>query len=378
MQPIRILQVMASLDRGGAETYLMNIYRAINKDKVQFDFVVNSNQQEYAYEQEIKDLGGRIYRMENYRIVNSISYRNSWKRLLTEHPEWKIIHGHHTSPAFIYLSVAKRLGRITIAHSHTAGGTLSIKSQIKRLLRYPLRHLADHLFACSKLAAKWMFGELHNRTTIINNAIDSSKFVFDEKKRMDKRQELGIGDCFVIGHVGRFSTQKNHEFAVRVFQEVHVEAKNSVLLLVGDGGTRKDIEMLVNKLNLTGKVIFTGVRSDIPELMMAMDVFLFPSLFEGLPLTLIEAQASGLKCIVADSVSSEAKITDQVQFLSLDESPKYWAKRILEHIGGYERPDCSKHISEMGYDVRGNSQLLEELYLELYCRSCGNGATSGF
>jgi glycosyltransferase involved in cell wall biosynthesis len=366
MEPVRVLQVLASLDRGGAESMIMNIYRHIDKSKIQFDFVVNEQIDEYAFEEEIRKLGGRIYRMPSYKIANSFTYKRAWKHLLCEHPEWSVVHGHHTSPAFIYLMVAKSLNRVTIAHSHVAGGEASIRSFIKVLMRYPLRYLADYLFACSGSAAKWMFGKHSSSAYIINNSVDAKQFNFDKCNRELKRKELNIDNKFVIGHIGRFQTQKNHEFLIDIFNAVHEKYDRSVLLLIGDGELRKLIEKRVNALELTGNVIFTGVRSDIPELLQAMDIFLFPSLYEGLPVTLVEAQAAGLKIIAADTITEDIKLTDLVEFESLNQPASCWADHILRYKDGYERRNTYTSISKAGYDVKKNAKLLESLYLNMY------------
>ncbi|QDY44832.1 glycosyltransferase family 1 protein [Planococcus glaciei] len=313
MKPIRILQVLASLDIGGAEMMIMNIYRNIDKSKIQFDFVVNDQIQQYAFESEIESMGGRIYRIPRYKITNYLAYKKVWEDLLLEHPEWQVIHGHHTSPAFIYLPIAKRLKRNTIAHSHTAGSGESFKSKLKILTRYPIRHMADYLFSCSALAGEWMFGK-KKKIYVLNNAIDTNKFLFSTSSREEKRLELQLENKFVIGHVGRMYPEKNHFFLIDIFDSIYKQNNNTVLLLIGDGKLRSQLEKKVMELNLSENVIFTGIRNDIPELMQAMDLFLFPSLYEGLPVTLIEAQASGLPCVVSNTVTEETKITNHVDF----------------------------------------------------------------
>jgi glycosyltransferase involved in cell wall biosynthesis len=360
---IRVLQVLASLDRGGAESMIMNIYRNIDRNKIQFDFVVNERETEYAYEVEIRELGGRIYHMPSYKIANYFTYKRAWKRLLCEHPEWSIVHGHHTSPAFIYLTVANSLNRVTIAHSHTAGGERSLKSRTKVLTRYPLRYIADHLFACSSSAAKWMFGMHSASASIVNNSIDTHKFVFNEVVRKDIREKFKIDNQFVIGHVGSFQTPKNHNFLIDIFKAIHERNIKTVLILVGDGDLRQSIERKVAQLGLSDSVIFTGIRSDIPNLLQAFDVFLFPSLYEGLPVTLIEAQAAGLKIIASDSITDEVKLTDLIEIVSLKQSGEYWAEKVLQYANGYKRRNTSKEICRAGYDAQENTKLLERFYI---------------
>lgn len=365
MEPIRVLHVFASLDRGGAETMLMNIYRNIDRTKVQFDFVVNDNNEEYAYEKEIMDLGGRIYRIPRYTLDNHLKYKKAWYKLLMNNTDWKIVHAHHTSTASIYLRIAKYFNLITIAHSHTAGGEFSFKSRIKMIMRYPIRYIADYLFACSVTAAKWMFGKSSKNTYILNNAIDSKKYIYNENIRIEKRKELNIEDKFVIGHIGNFSEVKNYPFIIEVIKSVLKQNNKAVLILVGKNNNNPEIEKKANEMGLKNQVIFTGVRSDVPELLQAMDVFLFPSFFEGLPVTLVEAQASGLHCIVSDSITNEVKITELVNFISLSKSPDYWAEQVLKYAEGYERLDTTSEIIEAGYDVKENSIFLQRFYIDL-------------
>ncbi|PMC37346.1 glycosyltransferase family 1 protein [Bacillus sp. UMB0899] len=364
MKPIRILHVLASLDRGGAESMIMNIYRNIDRDKVQFDFVVNNQEKSYSYEAEIDKLGGKVYRIPQYNITNYLSYKKVWIKLLSQHPEWKIVHGHHTTPAFIYLNVAKSLNRVTIAHSHIAGGETTLKSYVKLIMRYPIRYIADYLFACSNSAAEWMYGKRSDRAEVINNAIDAKKYIFSEQNRIEKRKELGIEDKFVVGHIGRFQTQKNHHFLIEIFKIFHDNYYiNSVLLLVGDGELRPLIEKKIKELGLADSVIFLGVRSDIPDLLNAMDLFLFPSLYEGLGIVTIEAQASGLHTIVADTIPQDAFLTNLIESVPLKDSKKIWAEKIFEYAVAYERKNKYEQIKLKGYDIDTTTVWLEEFYL---------------
>ncbi|MDB4389084.1 glycosyltransferase, partial [Akkermansiaceae bacterium] len=293
-KPIRVLHVFASLDRGGAEAMIMSLYRAIDRSKIQFDFVVNASDCDYAYEEEIRALGGRIYRIPRYRVVNLFEYRKSWIKLLKAHPEWRVVHGHHTAPASVYIPIVRRMGQATIAHSQNS---LVKENRVKWLMRkivlFPVRYQADHLFACSKLAGEWMFGSSAD-FRVINNAINASDFVFSSIERKRIRSEFDIGDSFLIGHVGSFSEQKNHAFLLEVFRDIYKRDADAKLLLVGDGPLRLELESLVKKYGIEDRVIFAGVRSDIPALLSAMDLFLFPSFHEGLPVALVEAQANGL------------------------------------------------------------------------------------
>jgi glycosyltransferase involved in cell wall biosynthesis len=366
--PIRVLQVLASLDRGGAEAMIMSLYRNIDRNKVQFDFVVNESTSEYAHEAEIRRLGGRIFHVPRYTISNYTRYKKEWIKLLNEHPEWKIIHGHHTSPAFIYLNIAKKHNRVTIAHSHIAGCEKSLKAYSKVILRYPLRYISKYMFACSAMAATWMFGKHSKSTYVLNNAIDSEKFIYNTSIRNEVRKNLQIEDKFVVGHIGRFNLQKNHKFLIEIFNKVHDSYSDSVLLLVGDGELRASIEKQVAELGLKDSVIFLGSRSDVTELLQAMDVFTFPSLYEGLGIVAIEAQAAGMPTIVAETIPEEAYITELIEKEYLSSSPAEWANRILKYSAGFEREDTSPIIKSNGYDIRQTASWIQNFYLNEYVR----------
>jgi len=364
MNPLRVLHVFSSLGRGGAETMIMNIYRKIDRDKIQFDFIVNENDCKYAYEDEINQLGGKIFCVPKFSMLKFFSYKNIWKRLLNEHPEWSIVHVHYPVAAAAYVGMAKAMNKKIIAHSHnTDNKTGMLKSYIKTLMRYPLRYKADYLFACSKQAAEWMFGR--KSAYIIKNAIDSNEFVFNPKIREHKRAEMNINDNFVIGHVGKFHPQKNHEFLIDIFFEVKKKCAKSVLLLVGDGPLRAEAESKAKNLGIADSVIFTGVRTDTADLLQVMDVFVFPSLYEGLGLVVIEAQASSLPCVISSVIPDEVRITNLVKFMSLHKSAEAWAEKILQFANNMKRVDMREEIKNAGYDVKEQVKLLSELYTQL-------------
>jgi glycosyltransferase involved in cell wall biosynthesis len=367
-EPIRVLQVFAQMNRGGAETMIMHLYRHIDRNKIQFDFIVHT-EEKCAFDDEIEQLGGRIYRIPRYSGKNHFIYKRAWRDFFIKYPEYKIIHGHVRSTASIYLGIAKRYGLITIAHSHNTSSGKGFSAIAKNILQHSIRYTADYLFACSRLAGEWLFGEkacMSEKFFILNNAIEAKKFIFNVNIRAKKRKEFQIEDKFVIGHIGRFHTQKNHKFLIDIFEKVHDRNKNAVLLLIGDGELRNLIAKKVDALGLTGSVIFTGIRSDIPELLQAMDIFVFPSLYEGLPVTLVEAQAAGLKIIAADTITEEIKLTNLVDFVQLTDSTSYWAEKVLQYTYGYERTNAYSEICKAGYDVKENAKWLEEFYLNEY------------
>lgn len=361
----RILHVVGVMDRGGAETFLMNIYRNINRNKVQFDFITHSEKKGH-YDDEIISLGGRIYHVSKFNLTSVIKYFIEWEKFFGEHREYKIIHSHIRSTASIYLKIAKKYEITTIIHSHSTFPGTGIKALIRSLLQYPLRYIGEYYFACSVKAGQWLFGEKiinNKRFKVMNNAIDSQVFSFNKEKRTAMRDDLDIKNKYVIGHVGNFTHPKNHEFLVDIFAEVCRRYKNTVLLIVGEGYLENNIREKVIKLGIADKVIFMGSRSDIPNLMQAMDIFVFPSNFEGFGIAALEAQASGLKTIISDSLPNEIQITNLVETVSLNQSAEYWANKVLNHKDNYKRKDTSEQIKRAGYDIKEQVKWLKEFYL---------------
>lgn len=359
---IRVLHILANLNRGGAETMIMNYYRHLDRSKVQFDFVVHTSS-ESAYDKEVIGMGGRIYRLPRFKGYNLISYQQMWAKLLKEHPEWRIVHVHFFTIAGVILPVAKRMRIPTrIVHSHNiASSNFSVLEKMGNFIlrRVALKYATDQL-ACSNDAGKYYFG--NRRFIIVKNAIDTERFIFNSQIRDEIRNRLGIDKKNVIGHVGRFCEQKNHIFLIDVFNEIYKYNNDSVLLLVGDGPLQNQMKETVKRLGLSDVVIFAGARDDIPQLMMAMDVFVFPSLYEGLGIVAIEAQAAGLYTILSDRVPDAAMITTLARKISLQENANCWANRILLYTD-YVHEDISGEICKAGYEIRNNVQWLENYYL---------------
>ena len=365
--PIRVVQVFAEMNRGGAETMIMNLYRHIDRTRVQFDFVVHT-QEKCAFDDEIEQLGGRIHRVPKYTGKNHFSYKLAWENFFISHPEYKIIHGHVRSTASIYLKIAKKYRLTTIAHSHNTSSGTGITSFVKNLMQYPIRYVSDYFLACSQTAGKWLFGDRVVSScnfNILNNAIEIERFTFDKQVRNTIRKEFGIEGKFVIGHIGRFHPQKNHDFLIDIFKSIHDEVEDSVLLLVGDGPLKKSIQEKVNQINLGDSVIFTGVRSDVSDVFQGIDLFLFPSHFEGLGIVAVEAQASGLHAVVSENIPDEAYVTDLIENELLSSSPSQWANRILKYVDYYNRKDVSEIIKEKGFDIHKTSKWIQTYYLNI-------------
>ncbi|MGF7057747.1 glycosyltransferase family 1 protein [Brassicibacter mesophilus] len=362
---IRILHVLGRLDRGGAETMVMNLYRNIDRSKVQFDFVKHT-EDECDYDDEILKLGGKIHTISRYNGKNHYKYMHQWRTLFEAHPEYKIIHGHMRSTASIYLKIAKNYGVTTIAHSHsTASRGNKLEQIIKYLLQLPVRYEADYLFACSDEAGRWLFGKKSVKKSnyrLFKNAIDINKYLFNQATRNKIRKILGIEDKFVIGHVGSFTYPKNHKFLVEVFNEVKRRKNNSTLLLLGDGELRENIITQIERLGIEDNVILLGNVPNINEYLQAMDVFAFPSIFEGLGISVIEAQTAGLPCVVSDNVPEVAFITKVVSRVQMD--VHLWENKILDYCN-YERTKIPAIVfRNAGYDIEKSSQELIGFYIE--------------
>lgn len=364
-EPIRILHVLGGLNRGGAETMVMNLYSNIDRSKIQFDFIIHTTNK-CDYNDKICELGGRIYNVPRYNGKNHFKYKKAWNTFFDSHPEYKIVHGHMRSTAAIYLKIAKRHGLTTIAHSHSiASRGDKIEQLVKNIIQYPIRDIADYLFACSNEAGSWLFGKKSlnkEHYKVIKNAIDVDKYVFNEVKRKEIRKNLDIEDKFVVGHVGSFTYPKNHKFLIDIFYKVQMQNKKAVLLLVGDGDLRAQIEKQINSLGIKDRVILTGAVSNVNDYLQAMDIFVFPSIFEGLGMATIEAQASGLRCIISDIVPKDAFITDLIESLSLKEQITDWKNKILQYNKSYKRRNNFNEISCCDYDIKRNVGILEELY----------------
>lgn len=365
--PIRVLHVIGIMNRGGAETMIMNLYRKINRSKVQFDFVENSFERA-VFDDEIESLGGRIYRCPHFTGKNYLEYKRWWKQFFREHHgQYHIIHGHIGSTAAVYLKIAKQNGLFTIAHSHSSGSDHSLRANLYSILSYNTRNIADFFFACSQAAGKDRYGQKvvqSDNYHVLNNAIETKRFAYNEEMRNKVRCEFNLQDSIVIGHIGRLIPVKNHQFLILVFKEIKKTIPNAKLMLVGGGELREQLEKQTRESGVANDVIFTGVRSDINEIIQAMDFFVFPSLYEGLPVTLVEVQTSGLPCVISDKVPDESILAkDLVTVMSLEQSAEEWAEHIVSRLDEkrYSRVD---EVKAKGYDIAKTAKWLEEFYLE--------------
>lgn len=354
---IRVLHIVGQMNMGGQETFIMNLYRKIDKEKVQFDFVVSSKDKGY-YDDEIEENGGKIYRITSMS-ENILKHCNELMKILKK-GNYKIIHRHTASSIILFELLVAKICNIPniIVHSHN---TNTSKKFIHKIFRPFMNKLCNYKFACSEDAGKWLFGK-KEKFEVINNGIDVKKYEYNEKIRCKKRKELKVMNKFVIGNVARFNKQKNHEFILNVFEEILKIKPDSVLLLVGDGEEKLKIQEKCKLKKIEDKVIFLGVRKDVNEIMQAFDVFLFPSLYEGLPLTLIEAQASGIKIYASSTITPKVNITNNINFISLSDNAAMWAKKIVEN-DNIRNLDIESLYNL--YDSTKIAQKIQQKYLDM-------------
>lgn len=358
----RVLQVVPNMNSGGIENLLMNIYRNIDREQIQFDFLVHYEKECY-FDKEIEELGGQIYRLSVREDGNILKYIRDLKSFFHLHNEYKIIHGHMASLAFVYLGIAKQAGiPFRIVHSHNTSAEKSFKGRVKWFLCRFAKINASHYIACGTEAGIYLFGR--SPFIILNNAIDIARFQYDEKRRSELRKKYKADDKFIIGNVARFNLQKNHVFLIDVFEEIYKKNHNAQLWLLGSGELENSIRNKVKEKGLEKVVFFWGVRKNTEDFYQMMDCFLFPSLFEGLPLTVVEAQTAGLQCYVSDTVTKEVKVTDNVYFISLQDTPIKWAEKILDNYP-YQRKNQSTSIKQAGFDLKNETDKLLNFYVEL-------------
>lgn len=369
-QPTIVLHVVGRLNIGGAESRIMDLYRNIDREKVQFHFMQHTAER-CAFEDEVERLGGKVYHVPRFNVKNYFTYKKAWKDFFKAHPEIKVVQGHMTSTAAIYLPIAKKAGvEVTIAHARSAGVDPGIKGKITAFLRRNLYEKCDYRFTCSELAGEAVFGDqnqIPRKAIFIPNAIEVDKFKFDEETREQIRYELGIKDKFVIGHVGRFSHMKNHKYMLQILKQcIKIEKENrlpeTMLMFLGDGEMKEEIMEEAVAMGISSRVLFLGNKRDVYRYYQAMDYFLLPSLYEGLPGTAVEAQASGLPGIMSDTVTREAIVTDLLQVRSIKENPELWAEQIMK-AGKMDRNRYAQEVKNASFDVKEQAKRMQEFYL---------------
>ena len=366
---IRILHSVSNMDRAGIETMLMNYYRNIDRSKIQFDFLCNKKKRG-SYEEEIKSLGGKIYRTPGLNPLKFFQYMKYMKKLFKDHPEYKIIHAHNGAFGVYALYCARKANiPIRIFHGHNSGFPIDIKLPLKLFCKRKLKKNLTEKWGCGEQAVKFYYDNdtfKKNDYTIIHNAIDLDKFKFNQAIRDNIRNKYDLSDKTVIGHVGRFSPVKNHSLLINIFEEYLKINNNARLILIGDGENEEKIKKLVKNKNIDKKVIFLGNISNVNEWYQAFDLFILPSINEGLPVVGIEAQATGLPCLFSSTVPNEVDITGNSYFINLNEKPKSWASIIDNILNNYERKSTIDEIDKNGYNIMLEAKNLEKKYFKLY------------
>lgn len=362
-EPIRILHIVQRMEAGGTQAFLMNLYRNIDREKVQFDFLVEYIDKEF-YDDEIISFGGKIYYTNFRKDLNVFKFKKELSKILIDNPEYKIIHIHATAIGKICTDVARKNNiPVIIAHTHNNGAVKDWKYLPKKILRKLYRNGPTDFFACSEEAGIYTFK--NKKFKVIHNSIDSKKFLYNESIRNEKRKELNIENKFAVGNVGRLHEQKNQIFLIDIFYELQKKKENAILLIVGSGPLKTKINEHIEKLGISDKVKILENRNDMNEIYQAMDVFVLPSLFEGLGIVAIEAQAAGLPVIASDGVSSEAEVTKNIKKLSLNEPISNWVKAIVEAKVD-NKQEVINDIKDAGYDIEENAKMIEKFYIEKY------------
>lgn len=361
--PLRVLCIVGGMDAGGAETFLMKIYRTLDKNKYQMDFYCMSLKEGF-YEKEINELGGRLFHAKSKSENLYKALKNLFK--VVKHYNYKyVMRVSQHSLATLDLLVAKLGGAsVLIQRSSNTDSDSNFSRVLHKIFNFLPRTVPNIKIAPSTEAAEYTFGKdciKKRKAILIKNAIDVDQFIFNQKKRDLIRKKLEIENKFVVGHVGRLSKQKNHSYLIDIFERIYNYNNDTVLLLVGKGELENEIKDRIELKGLTDKVIFAGIRSDVPEIMMAMDIFIFPSFYEGMPNTVIEAQATGLSCVISDSITREVRITELANFKSIQSKPIEWAEYALEKINKDIRKNMKREFIEIGYDIKEVTNKFEKL-----------------
>lgn len=362
---IRVLQVVGKMRRAGQETFLMNVYRNIDAEKVQFDFLVHTRE-ECAYDAEILERGGHIYHIKRVQ-ENPLFYLRDIARVVREH-HYDIVQCHtaHAMGCLVLLGAWLGGASVRILHSHS---TRAYPIWLHRLIRPFAYRLAGYHLACSQAAGEWMYGA-KRKFQIIYSGIDTGQYCYDEECRKHIRRQLGLDEKIVVGHIGRLNRYKNYDFLLQVFAEVHRQNSETVLLLVGQGEEEEHIRQWIHDFKLEKAVLLLGEREDIPALLLGMDILVAPSVFEGFGMTVLEGQASGLPCVVSAQVCRENKVTDLITYLPItpvEQQCREWAEMILqiaEETKRKPRFSRAEEIQKAGMDAETAAGQLEAIYLQ--------------
>ncbi|MDD3370006.1 MAG: glycosyltransferase family 1 protein [Lachnospiraceae bacterium] len=315
----RILHIVGNMAPDGMSNFLMNIYRNIDRTRMQFDFIVMGEKPD-NYHETIRQMGGKVYKVTRMS-KNPWKYYSEIRDIIRENHYDIVFRQTDTATVAIDLLAAKRGGAtVRIPHSHS---TNAVHPFFHKMLRPLLVNLSTDRYACSKQAGEWMFGKASFQ--VVYNGIDLDRYSYHPEIRREKRQEWNVLDKLVFGHIGNFFYPKNHKFLLEIFAEIAKKREDAVLFLIGSGELQEEIEKQVTELGLQKKVIFTGTRNDIYDMVQMLDCLIFPSIYEGLPITLVEAQAAGVPCLISDVITDEIALTELIHKLSLQDEADKWA-----------------------------------------------------
>ncbi len=353
------------MDRAGIETMLMNFYRHTDRDKIQFDFLANKPKPG-DYDDEIAKMGGRVFVSPGYK--NFKRYLDFMTGLFKKYPEYKILHTHNGS-LMLYALISAKTNNIPvrIAHAHATAIPFDFKNGIKMCMKPMIKYVATDYWGCSDAAGEFYFTKKrwNKHNELIHNAIDVDNFAFNASARQRIRKEFGLGDKFVVGHVGRLTWQKNQKKLIDIFARLHKLEPSSQLVMVGTGELEEKLKKQARDLGISDAVTFTGMQTNVNEWYSVFDVFVLSSWYEGLPVVGIEAQAADLPCVFTDTITPEVKVTDGVSFLGLDDDASVWADKILKSRT-HDRVSRFDELKKAGYDIKTEALRMQELYLELY------------
>lgn len=365
---VKVLRIIGECKTGGTETIALNYYRKIDHDKIAMDFLFYGDNIP-RFNEELEKNGDKVINVVDYtkNLVKSISQIKK----AVKKGNYDIVHSQlNTLNVFPLMGAWLGGAKIRVCANHSTANLKyeCKKSIIKYILRPTTKIFATHYAACSKYAGQWCFGKRalkKGKIKVIRNAIDLTDYIYSPEVRKRIREKENWNGRFVIGHIGRFTEQKNHEFLLKIFNEIHEKCPKALLVLVGDGDLMEDVKNKAEVMGLSDSVKFLGIRFDVKEILQGMDVFLFPSLYEGLGNVVIEAQASGMHCVVSDTTPEEVKMTDLVEFVSLEKSETKWADSVLKYQKGYERKDTYKLLVKNGYEISSAAKDLEKYYFSL-------------
>ena len=368
---LRVLHSVSNMARAGIETMLMNYYRQIDRDRIQFDFLANKPVPG-EYDEEIREMGGRVFVSPGLNPLHFPKYRRFVADLLHSDPDIKIVHAHNEAMGYYALKSAKDAGiRVRIAHAHNTRIIRDYKYPLKMVCKRLLPGAATEYWSCGRDAGIYYYGEKRWNASgfILRNAIDVSRFAFCEEERGRLRRLHGLENCFVIGHVGRFNVQKNHSRLLDIFAETAKAVPDVRLALIGTGELEQSVKEKAQALGIQDKTLFLGQMSNVSEWYKAMDCFVLPSLFEGLPVVGIEAQAAGLPCFFSDRVTDEVLMSPGARRISLQAENAEWAREILAaRQSETERTQGTEIVRQAGYDIQTEARKLQEIYLKMAAR----------